>query len=114
MMQFASRLALMGAVISMSQMAKAEEKPLDKPHPSDAPVLMMSDEGLRERQDHLLKMHDLSNKILSERDPSQKQKLKEEQLQLMKAFELEHHRKMQHHMHEMMKRNPKPKSHDDD
>lgn len=76
--------------------------------PPAPPGLMMSDEGLRERQDHLLKMHDLSNRILSAKDQKEKERLKEEQLQLMKSYELQHHQMMQRHMKEMMDKKPKP------
>lgn len=80
-------------------LAQAEQAP---------PGLMMSDEGLRERQDHLLRMHDLSNHILAAKDPKEREQLKEEQLQLMKSYELKHHLMMQRHMKEMMDKKPKP------
>lgn len=76
------------------------------PPPPDG--LMMSDEGLKERQEHLLQMHDLSNRILSAKDPKEKERLKEEQLQLMKSYELKHHQMMQRHMKKMMEKSPKP------
>jgi hypothetical protein len=47
-------------------------------------------EHLRSVQEHKLKMHDLSNKILAEQDPTKKEQLKKEQLDLM----LENHDKM--------------------
>jgi hypothetical protein len=47
-------------------------------------------EHLRTVQEHKLKMHDLSNKILAEQDPTKKEQLKKEQLDLM----LENHNKM--------------------
>lgn len=76
--------------------------------PPPAPGMMMNDEGLRERQEHLLQMHDLSNRILSAKDPKEKARLKDEQLQLMKSYELKHHEMMQRHMKEMMNQKPKP------
>ncbi|HAZ41929.1 MAG TPA: hypothetical protein DCY52_06620 [Methylococcaceae bacterium] len=76
--------------------------------PPPPPGLMMSDEGLRERQEHLLQMHALSDRILAAKDPKEKEKLKEEQLQLMKSYELKHHQMMQRHMKEMMDKKPKP------
>ena len=84
----------------------ADEIPAEKPKPSVP--LMMSEEGLKERQEHLLKMHDLSNRILAAKDPKIKQKLKDEQLSLMKEFEILHHERMQKHMQEMMNKNPRP------
>ena len=47
------------------------------------------DKHLRSMQDHMLKMHDLSNKILAEKDPTKQEELKKEQLQLMKAHHAE-------------------------
>ncbi len=91
------------AAISLSCMA-APTEPSNPPPPG----FMMSDEGLRERQDHLLQMHDLSNRILSAKDPKEKERLKEEQLQLMKSYEIKHHQMMQRHMKEMMEKKPKP------
>lgn len=46
---------------------------------------------LRTKQKHMLKMHDLSNQILTAKDPKEKERLEEEQIQLMKT-----------HMAEMM------------
>ena len=48
------------------------------------------DQHLRGMQEHLLKMHDLSNQILAEKDATKKEQLKTQQLQLMK----EHHAEM--------------------
>ena len=79
-----------------------------EPSSPPPPGFMMSDEGLRERQEHLLQMHDLSNRILSAKDPKEKQRLKDEQLQLMKSYELKHHQMMQRHMKEMMEKKPNP------
>ncbi|MDD1622728.1 MAG: hypothetical protein LUQ11_14725 [Methylococcaceae bacterium] len=47
-------------------------------------------EHLKEKQEQMLMMHDLSNKILAEKDPQKQQALKDQQLELMKA----HHMKM--------------------
>jgi hypothetical protein len=57
------------------------------------------DQHLRMNQEHMLKMHDLSNRILAETDPKKKEQLKNEQLELMKA----HHRQM---MTQRMERKP--------
>jgi len=55
------------------------------------------DDHMRAMQAHMLMMHDYSNKILSEKDPEKKQKLKDEQLELMKA----HHKQMMMHRQKM-------------
>lgn len=57
------------------------------------------DKHLRSMQEHMLKMHDLSNQILAEKDPAKKEQLKTQQLQLMKAHHaemMEHHKEMKH------------------
>lgn len=51
------------------------------------------DQHLRMKQEHMLKLHDLSNRILAETDPKKKEALKNEQLELMKA----HHMQMMSH-----------------
>ena len=55
-------------------------------------------EHLRTMQEHMLQMHDLSNQILSEKDPAKKEALKNQQLELMKAH---HAQKMQHRQQKM-------------
>lgn len=50
-------------------------------------------EHLKAYQEHILKMHDFSNQILSEKDPVKKEQLKTKQLELMK----EHHAQMMQH-----------------
>jgi len=65
--------------------------------------MMMSDERLKQKQEHLLKMHELSTKILAATDPQEKEKLKAEQFKLMKEHEMQHHMMMQQHMQDMMK-----------
>jgi hypothetical protein len=69
------------------------------------------DKHMRGMQEHMLKMHDLSNQILSEKDPAKKEQLKNEQLKLMKAHHEEHHAKMMEHRMEHRKemRNTSPK-----
>ena len=56
---------------------------------------------LKAMQESMLQMHQLSNEILAEKDPVKKQKLKDQQLELMKAH---HEQMMQHRMH--MKQKP--------
>lgn len=43
---------------------------------------------LKAKQEHMLMMHDLSNKILAEKDPQKQQALKDQQLELMKAHQM--------------------------
>jgi hypothetical protein len=47
------------------------------------------DKHMQSMQEHMLKMHDLSNQILAEKDPAKKDVLKKQQLQLMKAHHAE-------------------------
>jgi hypothetical protein len=60
----------------------------------------MMDKKMRSKQAHLLKMHDLSSRILAENNATKKQKLKDEQLELMKNM---HMKKMQKKMKMKMK-----------
>jgi hypothetical protein len=60
------------------------------------------DKHMRSMQEHMLKMHDLSNQILAEKDATKKEQLKTQQLQLMK----EHHTEMMDR-HKEMKHTPK-------
>lgn len=46
-------------------------------------------EHLKKKQAHMLMMHDLSNKILAEKDSKKQQALKDQQLELMKAHHME-------------------------
>lgn len=56
-------------------------------------------EHMKQKQEHMLMMHDLSNKILAEKDPKKQQTLKNQQLDLMKAHHAHmmsmHHQKTQ-------------------
>jgi len=65
--------------------------------------MMMNEDRLKQMQEHLLKMHELSGKILAATDPKERDRLKAEQLELMKEHEKQHHMMMQQHMQEMMK-----------
>ncbi len=61
-------------------------------------MMDMSPEHLKEMQAHMLLMHDLSNKILAEKDPAKQQALKDQQLLVMKAHiadRMAKHHKMQ-------------------
>ena len=56
--------------------------------------MMMSEERLKKKQEFQLKMHELSGKILAATDTQERDRLKAEQLQLMKEHEKEHHMTM--------------------
>lgn len=56
------------------------------------------EQHLRTYQEHLLKMHDLSNQILSEKDPAKQEQLKSKQIELMKAHQAQ---MMEHRMQKM-------------
>jgi hypothetical protein len=62
---------------------------------------VQKDQHMRSMQEHMLKMHDLSNQILAEKDTAKKEQLKTQQLQLMK----EHHAQMMEH-HQQMQQSP--------
>jgi hypothetical protein len=55
------------------------------------------EQHMQSMQEHMLKMHDLSNQILAEKDAAKKEQLKKQQLQLMKA----HHSQMMQHRQDM-------------
>ena len=102
-MKILSRLIAMLALISLSQVCLAVEQAGKTPEMKmDQPMAKMDEtkmmEHLKMRQEQMLKMHDLSNKILAETDPKKKQELKDEQLELMKAEHMQmmsmHHPKM--------------------
>jgi hypothetical protein len=61
-------------------------------------------EHLKEQQEHLLKMHDLSTRILAEKDPQKQQALKDEQLEVMKA----HVQALKERRHKMKMGHPAP------
>jgi hypothetical protein len=66
---------------------------------------MMSPEHLKKMQAHMLILHDLSNKILAEKDPKKQQVLKDQQLEVMKAHMAD---KMSHHKMDMSHPAPPP------
>ena len=55
------------------------------------------DQHMRAMQEHMLKMHELSNKIIAEKDPEKKQALKDQQLEMMKS----HRAQMMGHLQKM-------------
>lgn len=62
----------------------------------------MREEHLKSKQENFLKMVDLSNKILAAKDEKERERLKAEQLQLMKDHEKAHQDMMHKHMQQMM------------
>jgi hypothetical protein len=91
------------ALISLSQLSLAVDQAEKKPEMKMDHAMGTMDEAkmmehLKIRQEQMLKMHDLSNKILAETDPKKQQALKDQQLELIKAEHLQmmsmHHPKM--------------------
>ena len=108
-MKILSRLMAMLALVSLSQACLAaepvEKKPemkMGQPMKMDQPMGKMDEskmmEHLKMKQEHMLKMHDLSNQILTEKDAAKKESLKNQQLELMKAH---HAQMMEHHQQKM-------------
>ncbi len=92
-------LSLSTSIISHAE-TKAMKMPMDKGSDSKPGSMgnmnpEMMDKKMRSKQEHMLKMHDLSGRILTEKNPTKKQKLKDEQLELMKNM---HMKKMQKKM----------------
>ena len=102
-MKILVKLIAILALISLSQLYLAVDQAEKKPEMKmDHAMGTMDDskmmEQLKVRQEQMLKMHDLSNKILAETDPKKQQALKDQQLELIKAEHLQmmsmHHPKM--------------------
>ncbi|GAB6141208.1 hypothetical protein JCM14076_19370 [Methylosoma difficile] len=91
------------SVILMLTIASASVYAVDTATPVPAakqPQDGKSDEQhLRGMQDHMLKMHELSNQILAEQDPTKKEQLKAQQRDMMK----EHRMHMMGHRMDKMK-----------
>jgi hypothetical protein len=94
--------AIMTATSSAEDIQKLPPPPMKEmgmQHGMGGMTEEQKDQHLRSMQEHMLKMHDLSNQILAEKDASKKEQLKTEQLQLMKAHHvqmMEHHKTMKH------------------
>jgi uncharacterized membrane protein len=102
-MKILSKLIAILALVSLSQVCLAADPVEKKPEMKMDPAMGNMDETkmmehLKIRQEEMLKMHDLSNKILAETDPKKKQALKDQQLELIKADHMQmmsmHHQKM--------------------
>ena len=61
------------------------------------------EEQLKVTQEHLLKMHELSNRILASKDPKQKEHLKAEQRELMRSFDRAHQHLLKQHLETLKK-----------
>jgi RNA-binding protein Musashi len=61
----------------------------------------MKEEHLKSKQENFIRMVELSNRILAAKDDKERDKLKAEQLQLMKEQEKAHHEMMMKHMQQM-------------
>jgi hypothetical protein len=92
MQKIIQSLTLVGLLTAASSVyAQAPDKPAAKPTmPMNKGKSQDMDENtmlehLKMRQEHMLMMHDLSNKILAEKDPKKQQELKDQQLELMKS-----------------------------
>jgi hypothetical protein len=95
-MKILVKLIVVLTLVSINQLCFAVEPVVEKSEIKMDEAKMM--EHLKMRQEQILKMHDLSTKILAETDPKKKQALKDEQLQLIKAEHMQmmtmHHPKM--------------------
>jgi hypothetical protein len=92
------------ALVSLSQVCFSADPVENKPEMKMDPAMANMDEAkmmehLKIRQEEMLKMHDLSSKILAETDPKKKQALKDQQLELIKT---EHKQMMSMHHSKMM------------
>jgi hypothetical protein len=117
MKQIYKAVAISVLLMPLALTVQAEEKATDTPPPPPPPHEMHPGMGmgmhgdmmqgmptlekLKEMQAHMLLMHDLSNKILAEKDPKKQQALKDQQLEIMKAHIADrmakhHHMKMSH------------------
>ncbi len=95
-----TNFAVLLALASINTGLHAQDKPGMK-HSMQGSMQMspeQMDNHMRAMQEHMLTMHDYSDRILAEQDPEKKEKLKNEQLELMKA----HHKQMMQHRQKMM------------
>ena len=85
--------ALLITVLGSSAWAMAETLPAES----------AGEEQLKVTQEHLLKMHDLSTRILASKDPQQKERLKAEQRALMRSFDQAHQHLVKNHLESLKK-----------
>ncbi len=109
-MKISTKPLIIGALLILSPAGHAQQPPhppmdmgdgMGMEHNMGAmdPAKML--EHMKKKQEHMLMMHALSNKILAEKDPQKQQALKDQQLELIKAHHQEmmsrHHDKQQDH-----------------
>lgn len=105
-MNISPKILIITALLSLSAASNAQQQPATSggkgmDHDMGAMDPAKMTEHLKQKQEHMLTMHDLSNKILAEQDPQKQQALKDRQLELMKA----------HHMEMMSMHHGKPMDH---
>ena len=95
-MKILARLITIFVLVCISQVSAAVEQTQSEPEMKMDESKMMT--HLKMKQEQMLKIHDLSNKILAETDPMKKQALKDQQLELIKVEHMQmmsmHHSKM--------------------
>ena len=95
-MKILARLTNIFVLVCISQVSAAVEQTQSEPEMKMDESKMMA--HLKMKQEQMLKIHDLSNKILAETDPMKKQALKDQQLELIKVEHMQmmsmHHSKM--------------------
>jgi hypothetical protein len=95
-MKILARLITIFVLVCNSQVSAAVEQTQSEPEMKMDESKMMA--HLKMKQEQMLKIHDLSNKILAETDPKKKQALKDQQLELIKVEHMQmmsmHHSKM--------------------
>jgi len=95
-MKILARLITIFVLVCNSQVSAAVEQTQSEPEIKMDESKMMA--HLKMKQEQMLKIHDLSNKILAETDPKKKQALKDQQLELIKVEHMQmmsmHHSKM--------------------
>lgn len=95
-MKILARLITIFVLVCNSQVSAAVEQTQSEPEMKMDESKMMA--HLKMKQEQMLKIHDLSNKILAETDPMKKQALKDQQLELIKVEHMQmmsmHHSKM--------------------
>ena len=97
-MKILARLITIFVLVFNSQVSAAVEQTQSEPEMKMDESKMMAHLNLKMKQEQMLKIHDLSNKILAETDPMKKQALKDQQLELIKVEHMQmmsmHHSKM--------------------
>ena len=95
-MKILARLITILVLVCISQVSAAVEQTQSEPEMKMDESKMMT--HLKMKQEQMLKIHDLSNKILAETDPMKKQAFKDQQLELIKVEHMQmmsmHHSKM--------------------